>query len=258
MNQLIDIMKTLRGPNGCPWDRKQTFETLMSCLLEEVHEMIDSVLEKDSDKIREELGDTVCIIAMLISIGEEKKLFTKKTVMQGAIKKMVHRHPHVFGSERARTSGTAHALWHTAKNKEKGVSKRISILDDLSSSFPALHRSDKIGRRVARVGFDWPDMKGVFNKVDEELAEIKKEVWRRRRNNAKIQEELGDLLFSVVTIGRKLHLNSEIALRKTNNKFIKRFQLVERQLKKEGKKIGEVPLKELDAIWEEVKKRGKR
>jgi len=255
MNQLIKIMAHLRSPRGCPWDRKQTFASLMSCLLEETYEIIDAVDARRTDKLAEELGDLLCIVSMIIAIGEERRVFSRRSVLNQAAAKMKHRHPHVFGTARAHTSQSAHTLWHTAKNKEKGVRARRYFLDDLSRIFPALHRADKIQRRVARVGFDWPTLRGALGKVDEELCEMKKELRRKPFRKATIAEEIGDLLFAVVNIGRKLDINGEMALRKTNEKFIRRFTFIERELKKQGKKLGSVSLREMDRLWNMSKRR---
>ncbi len=254
MKELVDVMKILRGPHGCPWDKEQTYESLMSCLLEETYEIIDASLQNKYDKLEEELGDILCIISMIIAMGENDGYFSKKSVIKGAVRKMKHRHPHVFGNEKASTSGSAHDLWHRAKGSEKGVRARKSVLDDLSNEFPALMRADKIQRRVARVGFDWPDIRGVIDKLEEELDEIKKELKKKKKNSKNIQEELGDLLFAVVNLGRKLNINSEISLRKTNSKFIKRFKYIEAELRRQKKVLGNVPLKELDVMWNRAKK----
>jgi MazG family protein len=258
MNALIKIMERLRAPSGCPWDRKQTFESLTSCLLEESYEVIDAVLQKKKGAVAEELGDLLCIISMMIVIAEESGLFDKKDVVDGAVKKMIHRHPHVFGTDRARTSESAHALWHAAKEKEKGVRERASVLDDLNDHCPALHRADKIGRRVARVGFDWPDMSSALDKVEEEMREVKDELKAKKPNHAALTEEIGDLLFSTANVARKLQINPEIALRKTNIKFIRRFQKVEARLKKKGLSVEECSLEEMDAVWEDIKARRKK
>lgn len=255
MNSLIDVMKILRSPRGCPWDKKQTFESLMSCLLEETHEVIDAVVDGKFNKLEEELGDLLCIVSMLIVIAEEEHLFAKRDVITGAVRKMKHRHPHVFSSKSARDSDSAHTLWHEAKEKEKSVQARKSVLDDLSVHFPALHRADKIQRRVARVNFDWSTIDEVFEKVHEEIDELKKEIKKRKRNEQRIQEELGDVLFSVVNIGRTLKVNAEIALHKTNNKFVSRFKAMEKEIKRQGLNIREMTLAELDTFWENAKRK---
>ncbi len=253
MKRLMDVMRTLRGPDGCPWDREQTLESLTSCVLEETYESIDAILSDDGPKIQEELGDLLCIVSMLIVIGEERELFTKKDVVGGAVRKMKHRHPHVFSKGTARTADSAHDLWHSAKEKEKSVRDRSSVLDDLSVHFPALHRADKIGRRVARVGFDWPNVEDAVKKIDEELLEVKAELKCKKRNEKRLIEELGDLLFATVNVARKLKINAEIALKKSNVKFIKRFQKLEKYVSASGQKIQSLSLVEMDSIWEKIK-----
>jgi len=258
MKSLVEVMRILRSPEGCPWDRKQTLESLTSCMLEETYESIDAILADDGDKIQEELGDLLCIVSMLIVIGEERKLFNKKDVIGGAVKKMKRRHPHVFGKGTARTATHAHALWHTAKEKEKSVRARESVLDDLSKDFPALHRADKIGRRVARVGFDWPKVEDAVKKIEEELEEVKVELRRKKRNEKLLMEEIGDLLFATVNVARKLKINAEIALKKTNMKFIRRFQQLEKRVKKSGKELPALSLEQMDSIWENIKAKRKK
>lgn len=257
MNSIIKIMKQLRSPDGCPWDREQTLESLTACLLEESYEVIDAVLEGKTEGIAEELGDLLCIISMMIVIAEESGHFSKRDVIAGAVSKMKDRHPHVFGAEQARTSESAHSLWHAAKEKEKKVRARASVLDDINDHCPALHRADKIGRRVARVGFDWPDISDAVAKIEEEVDEVKEEIKLKKRDKAALSEELGDLLFSTANVARKLKINPEIALRKTNIKFIRRFQTVESQLKKKGKRIEDCSLAEMDAEWEYIKSQRK-
>jgi MazG family protein len=171
---------------------------------------------------------------------------------------MKHRHPHVFGTDRARTADSAHSLWHRAKEKEKNVRARTSVLDDLNSHFPALHRADKIGRRVARVGFDWPDVGSAVKKIEEELRELKAELRAERPRAGRISEEIGDLLFATVNVARKVKINAEIALRKTNTKFIDRFKKIEAVLKKQGKRPETATLEEMDAIWEDIKAKRKK
>jgi MazG family protein len=258
MNSLINVMKKLRSPEGCPWDRKQTLESLTSCILEEAHESIDAILEDKGEKISEEIGDLLCIVSMVIAIGEERKMFTKNDVIQGAVKKMKHRHPHVFASGKARTATAAHDLWHVAKEQEPTVRLRQSVLDDLSSGLPSLHHADKIGRRVARVGFDWPTVEDAVHKIDEELCEVKAELKCAKHNEKRLMEELGDLLFATVNVARKLKINAEIALKKSNNKFIKRFQKLEKHVKSSGKNISEMTLQEMDHVWDCVKKSEKK
>jgi MazG family protein len=167
---------------------------------------------------------------------------------------MKRRHPHVFGSARARTFRQAYSLWQRAKEAEHRIQSRRSVLDDLGPGVPALMRADKIQRRVARVGFDWPDQAGVVAKIEEELAEFKRELRRPRTSQRKLQEELGDMLFALANLGRKLDLSSEIALRKTNAKFIKRFRALEKRLADAHQRLGTVPLRVLDRYWNAVKR----
>ena len=255
MNKLINIMRILRGPDGCPWDKRQTFESLSSCLLEESSEIIDAVLEKDYDKITEELGDLLSIISMLIVMGEEKNKFNKDKVIKTAREKMIRRHPHVFAEKKAKDMDSAYQIWHEEKDKEDIIKKRKSVLEDISKTLPALSRADKIGRRVAKVGFDWEQIDQAIEKIEEELTELKNELNKKRKSKNKIIEELGDLLFSVVNVGRKLKINSEVALRKANIKFIKRFKRLEYEINNKGKKLIDCSLNELDSVWNSLKKK---
>jgi len=255
MNKLINIMRILRGPDGCPWDKRQTFESLSSCLLEESSEIIDAVLEKDYDKITEELGDLLSIISMLIVMGEEKNKFNKDKVIKTAREKMIRRHPHVFAEKKAKDMDSAYQIWHEEKDKEDIIKKRKSVLEDVSKTLPGLSRADKIGRRVAKVGFDWEQIDPAIEKIEEELTELKNELNKKRKSKNKIIEELGDLLFSVVNVGRKLKINSEVALRKANIKFIKRFKRLEYEINNKGKKLIDCSLNELDSVWNSLKKK---
>jgi len=253
VKKLIDVMKKLRGPGGCPWDKKQSLDSLTPCLIEETSEIIDAVLENEQDKIEEEIGDLLCIVTMMIAIGEEEGSFTRKSVIEQAVKKMTHRHPHVFAGKKVKGYEQAHSVWHEQKNKEKGIKARKSVVDDISTVWPALHRADKIGRRVSRVGFDWDSLIGPMKKIREETKELEDELKKKTKNISHIEEEIGDVLFSVVNVARKLKLNAEIALRKTNNKFVRRFKELERAISREGKDMKDLSLDELDVYWEAAK-----
>ncbi len=252
MNQLLQVMRTLRSKKGCPWDRKQTMDSLRRCVLEEAHEVMEAISLKNRDKIEEELGDMLVVISMLIAMGEEKKQFSKNSIMSRAVKKMIHRHPHVFGSKKAKTAGKAYRLWNEAKMEEKRNSGMKSVLEDLKSHYPSLLLAYKAQRKVARVGFDWNKLADVIAKVDEELYEIKAEI--KRNNKKKIKEEIGDFLFSAVNLARKLDVDPELALKDSVKKFKKRFSYVEREVSRSGKQWNQFTLKELDDFWGKAKK----
>lgn len=258
MEDLIDVMKKLRSPDGCPWDKVQTLESLSSCLLEEVNETVDAVVSGEHEKVGEEMGDLLCIVSMMIAIGEERGLFTKASVLGGAVEKMVRRHPHVFDKENVKDADDAHKIWHKEKQKEATIKSRKSALDDISERYSALTRADKMQRRAARVGFDWPDVNGAIEKADEELLEMKAELAHSEVDMKKVQEEIGDVLFSVVNIARKLKLDSEVTLRKTNSKFEKRFKAIEDIISDRGLDMESMELAELDRIWDEVKVKEKK
>jgi len=252
MKALIALMRRLRGKEGCPWDRKQSLQSLRRCVLEEACEVIEAIGSKDSHHMEEELGDLLVVIAMLIVMGEEKKLFSQKSILKRATQKMIHRHPHVFGSKKARTAEEALGHWNQAKVEERKQAGQKQLLLGLKSDYPALLLAYKVQRRVARVGFDWDHPESALSKIEEELGELKREL--RKGNRKKVQEELGDFLFSTVNLARKLQTDPEIALRDSVSKFKRRFAQVEKQVQKSGKDWEDFNLKELDQFWERAKK----
>lgn len=253
MNRVLHIMKRLRGKKGCPWDRKQTLRSLKRCVLEEAHEVIDAIDSGQKERMQEEIGDMLCVVSLLITVGEDQGLLDKKKLVNGAVRKMVARHPHVFGKEKARTAGDALKFFQKVKEQERRQ-KKESLFGDLGNSLPALMAAEKIQRKAARVGFDWPDAKGVMGKLEEEIREIRQALSRRLKN--KIREEMGDFLFSAVNLARKLGVEPETALLEANAKFIRRFGKLETLIQKEGSFLLDrrIPLKKLDFLWNQVKK----
>ncbi len=249
-------MKTLRHKKGCPWDRKQTLRSLKRCVLEEAHEVVDAIDSKRKDRMQEEIGDMLCVVASLIAIGEEKSFFDKKILIQSAVQKMIHRHPHVFGNERARTAKDALHFFNAVKEKDR-QEKKESLFYDFGNSLPALMAAEKIQRKVARVGFDWLQPEGVVKKLSEELQELKRAL--RLGKKSEIREEMGDFLFSVVNFARKLGVDAETALLESNAKFIQRFKNLEKLARKKGLDFPSksLSLKQLDSLWREVKCKGK-
>lgn len=252
MNQLIQIMRKLRSKTGCPWDRKQTMQSLRRCILEEAHEVLEAISLKDKTKIEEELGDLLVVIAMLITMGEEKKLFDQESILKRAMKKMVSRHPHVFGSKTARSASQAFKYWTEAKMEERQREGVKSILSGLKDHYPSLLLAYKVQRRVARVGFDWKKLGDVVSKVEEELRELKAEI--RSGKKQKVKEEIGDFLFSSVNLARHLDLDPEIALKDSVRKFKKRFGQVEKKVKASGRNWNDFSLLELDQLWRKSKR----
>ncbi len=251
LEELVKIMATLRGEEGCPWDREQTRESLKPFIIEEAYEVLDAIDEKDPNAVQEELGDLLFQIVFQCRIAEEKGEFGLKDVINGIAKKMISRHPHVFGDADIRTSEEVLVKWDEHKKKE-GKQKE-SILEGIPKTMPALLRAKKLQDRAAKVGFDWEQIDDVLAKLDEEVAEFKEAV--RRKKEAAIEDELGDILFMIVNISRFIGVNPEDALRKTISKFISRFRYIEMTAAESGKKLSDMPLAEMDALWDEAKQR---
>jgi len=252
LTAFIEVVRRLRAPGGCPWDAQQTPETLKTYVLEEAYELVEALDLRHPDKIAEELGDVLLHLVMLSVMFEEQGAFSLAQVIDGIRAKMIHRHPHVFGEVKAQTLEELRAVWEEAKVAE-GKGTAPSLLGEISPGRPALMQAQQLGEAAARLGFDWPDLEGVLAKVEEEWQEFQESL--RSPNPAAQEEELGDLLFALVNVARFLRINTEGALRRTIHKFIKRFHMVERTLTKQGKSAETATLEEMDAIWEEVKRR---
>ncbi len=260
-NKLCDIVAKLRAPGGCPWDREQTHESLLPALIEEAYEVAGAVRASDSANFREELGDLLLLVVMHAEIAGEAGRFDINNVLEGVTEKLIRRHPHVFGTSDARDSGAVLKQWESIKRAEK-TGKHY--LDDLPTALPALMRAQKAQLKVARVNFDWSEARDVIAKIEEELDEVKQAIaeWHRHpvdgsgaeRPRHEIEEEMGDLLFAVVNLARKCKVDAESVLQTATDKFVMRFNRVEDELRSRGKRLGEVDLVELDAIWTEVKK----
>ncbi len=250
LTAFVEVIRRLRGPGGCPWDAKQTPDTLKTYVLEEAYELVEALDSHEVAKIREELGDVLLHIVMISEIFREQGIFTLTEVIEEIRAKMIHRHPHVFGTEKAETVEDLRAIWQKAKAAEgKKTPGKLSAA--LSPTQPALTQAQKLGEAAARIGFDWPDLAGVLDKFEEELQEFREALTEADPGHQ--EEELGDLLFCLVNVARFLRIDSEGALRRTIHKFIKRFHMVERALSKQGKTPETASLEEMDAIWEEVK-----
>ncbi len=250
IKNLVDVIKKLRSPEGCPWDRKQTPESLIPQLLEEVYELIDAIYEKDSEKIKEELGDVLLHIVFQAVFLEEKNQFTIEDVIKEIVDKIIRRHPHVFANKKINSIEELNITWEKIKAKEKGKENR-EILDGIPNSLPALMYAYKVTKKVQKVGFDWPDLANLFEKLNEEFLEFEEALISK--NKESIEEEFGDVLFMFVNLARKLKINPEEALMKTNKKFIKRFKFIEENLKKENLEFNEVDLEYMDKLWEKAK-----
>jgi len=244
-DRLVEIMEMVR--KYCPWDKKQNHLSLMQYLLEETYEVIESIEEENDENLKEELGDLLIQIIFHCIIANERKKFDIKEVITGISDKLIRRHPHVFDNLKVSDESEVLHNWEKIKLSEG----KTSALQGVPKSLPALLKASRIQSKASRVGFDWKEYKDVFKKVEEEFKELKNAT--EINNKDKIEEELGDLLFSVVNISRFLHISPEDALRKTINKFIRRFTLIEQEISKQGKNLEDVSLEEMDKIWEQSK-----
>jgi len=250
--QLVGIVEKLRSPKGCPWDREQTHETLKPYMVEEVYEALEAIDEGDDRQLSEELGDMLLHIVMHANMSEK---FDIKDVISSITAKMIARHPHVFGKKKAKSVAEVWKRWEEAKKKEivrKGEKNR-GVLSSIPQSLPALYRADKVQRRAARVGFDWDSVAGAWEKVHEEEEEIYSLI-RKGGKGKRLKEEIGDLIFAVVNVARKMNIDAEEALQTSTSKFIGRFRKIEAHARRKKKKLTSMSLKEMDEIWNRIKK----
>ena len=259
-DELVAVMARLRAPGGCPWDREQTYASLAQYLLEEAYETFDAIQEADqtgdTSNLKEELGDLLLQVVFHSTIGAEKGDFTIDDVAGGVTQKLVLRHPHVFGDEKLERAQDVLDNWDTLKANERkasGKKEKVqeSILDEVPVHFPALLEGLKLTKRAAKVGFDWQDTDQIFDKLAEELDELKEAM--KNRDEGEIGEEVGDLLFVVVNLARRLGIEPETALKKTNRKFRSRFRFIEDELKAADKNLEESSLEEMDSLWNAAK-----
>jgi len=250
---LIALMAKLRAQDGCPWDRKQTTESLKPFLIEECYEVLDALDEGSPEKIKEELGDLLFQIVFHARIAEEQGLFSFQDIISNNIEKMIRRHPHVFGDARLGTDKEVLANWEEIKKKEKGYEQRKSILEGVPPHLPSLLRAHSIQERAARIGFDWSRIDDALPKLDEEIAEFKESL--ELEDASGIEEELGDIFFMLVNISRFLGVNPENALRKTISKFIQRFRFIEESALDEGRSLSNMTLDEMEELWQKSKKK---
>ncbi len=250
--KLQDIIAALRSPDGCPWDRKQTAQSFKSYLIEEAHELIEAIDADDPQLIKEELGDMFFQITFLGRLYEEKGLFTIADALGTISEKMIHRHPHVFTEQEVESEEDQRRLWNELKANEKEQKKDATeLISNVPKSLPALRRAQRVSERAAHNGFEWKNIDSVFVKLSEEIAEFREAV--ESKDEQAIEEELGDLLFVLVNLGRLTNTNSEDALLAATEKFIGRFNAVEKKLIKEGRKIRETEPDELVRLWQKTK-----
>lgn len=251
-NRLMHIIDTLRGENGCPWDRKQTPRSMIIYLIEEMYELVDAIEQDNDGAICEELGDVFFHILFIASIFSEKGLFNMEDVAGTVADKMVRRHPHVFGDKVANSVDDVKNRWHRIKKKEKKGNGPSSVMDSVPRGIPALIRAYRLTERASRVGFDWPDLAGVMDKVREEFAELDGAIHAEDRTA--VADELGDVLFSMVNLARFLKVHPDTALSDAVAKFETRFRSMEKSLAKTGRTVEDVDLETLDTLWEEAKR----
>ncbi len=244
-NRLLDIMDELR--EKCPWDKKQTLESLRHLTIEETYELADAILDNDLEEVKKELGDVLLHIVFYAKIGSEKKAFDIADVANSICDKLINRHPHIYGDIKVNNEEEVKQNWEKLKLKEG----KKSVLEGVPKSLPALIKASRIQDKVAGVGFDWEEPHQVWEKVQEEISELNEEI--KNKNQEKTEKEFGDVLFSMINYARFIGVNPENALEKTNKKFINRFQFLEEAAKKEGKELSNMTLSEMDVYWEKSK-----
>ena len=263
LSKLVELMAHLRGPEGCPWDRAQDYDTLKGLMIEEAYEVIDAVNERDFRGLEDELGDLLFQVVFYSRLAEEEGRFNIDGVIEAVHAKLIRRHPHVFGDVRARDAGEALKSWLKVKEQERAATAQKnaekSIFDGIARSMPATLVAYELGLRAAEVGFDWKTAEDVLEKVEEEIREIRQELRAPAEAGAtlalrsRLEEEVGDLLFSVANLARFLRSDPETCLRKANQKFMRRFQALEREVAARGKKLQECSLEEMESLWNELK-----
>lgn len=254
LEDVMRLVRRLRAPNGCPWDREQTHASLKNALLEECYELIDAIDEGDDRHICEELGDVLLQFALHAVIAEEQGAFTTQDAATDLVEKLIYRHPHVFGEVRVSGSGDVLKNWDALKMQQRKQETQAEVLKSVPRSFPALLRSRKVQKKAADVGFDWPSAEEAFFKIGEETAELDEAM----RSGEHVAEEMGDLLFAVVNVARLLKLEPEFLLMEATDKFIGRFEIMEQLAVSEGKTLPEMTLEQMDLFWNEAKKRANR
>lgn len=259
-DELVAVMARLRAPGGCPWDAEQTYASLSQYLLEEAYETFDAIQEADAtgniNDLREELGDLLLQVVFHSTIGAERGEFTIDDVAEGVTRKLILRHPHVFGDVKLHRAQDVLDNWDTLKANERKASGKKerrgdSVLDDVPVHFPGLLEALKVTKKAAKVGFDWPNTDQILEKADEEIDELREAIETGDMMN--IEEEIGDLLFVIVNLARQLDVEPETALKRTNRKFRQRFRFIEDELKKAGKNISDSTLNEMDELWDKAK-----
>ena len=253
MKKLHKITTQLRDPkSGCPWDKQQSFESIADSTIEEAYEVVEAIENQDYESLKNELGDLLFQVSFHSLIAEERGLFTLDDVVESITEKLIRRHPHVFSDKKINSSEDQTDEWEKIKvSEQRKKNKHMSLMDEIGSNQPAINRSFKIGKKARAVGFDWPETNGVFKKGFEEVDELKAAI--ESNNKDEIENELGDLFFTLVSLSRHLNVNPENALRAANSKFIKRFRTMEHIAKTKNKSLDEMSSDELESLWQEAK-----
>ncbi len=258
LEKLLLLMKSLRDPvNGCPWDKEQTIDSIKAFTLQEAYEVVDAIERNDIQGLRDELGDLLFHIVFYSEMADESEHFNFHDVVKQLNQKLERRHPHVFSDHQASTIEAVKILWEQIKQQERAAlpveySLESRLLDDIGKHMPAIQRAEKLQKRAATVGFDWTESLDILNKIDEELAELRQAI-SAADNIDNVSEELGDLIFCCVNLARHFQIDSELALRNTNEKFVRRFNFIEESLKKKNKSLEDASLEEMDVLWNEAK-----
>jgi len=262
--KLVEVMRTLRSPEGCPWDREQTLESLTHYVLEEAHEVVDAVERHDNAALQEEIGDHIFEGVFLAQVAADNGLFDVGDSLRTVTDKLVRRHPHVFqddgrvhdaaSRERAPSADAALQRWNSLKAQERETTgKAHTTLGSVPRSLPSLLRAFKIGKRAAAVGFEWDNPADVITKIEEEVAELRETFTNAPQDKARAEEEMGDLLFAISNLSRKLDIEPEAALRRANDKFIRRFEAMEGRVAATGRTLEQLTLEQMETVWEEIK-----
>lgn len=247
-SDLIDIMKVLRGDNGCPWDKAQDHQSIKYALLEEACEAMESLDKKEPDNFADELGDVLLQVVFHSQIASENGTFTIDDVLYHVCNKLITRHTHIFGDDITSNSAEALDVWEANKKAEKGLKTQTEIMRDVCSYLPQLIRAEKVQKKAAKVGFDWDSIDGAYDKLKEEINEL-----NAAKTQKELEEEFGDLLFSCVNVARFLKVNPEEALKKATDKFVDRFESVEKMATESGKSLEDMTLEEMDKLWDKAK-----
>lgn len=250
LEDLRNIIKILRGENGCPWDREQTHESIRKSMLEEAYEVVDAIDKKSKSLLTEELGDVLLQVVFHATLGEEANAFCWDDITDGVCRKMIYRHPHVFGSVVAETSDEVLSNWEQLKTAEKGNKALSEQMEDIANSLPETERAYKIQKKASKIGFDWDEVGGILDKLKEETDEVACAI----KEEKNIDEEIGDVLFTAVNLARFMKVDPEEALKKSNRKFMDRIRIMEQEAEKTGKTIGEIDKQEMENLWKMSKK----